>query len=231
MARKKKPETVRRTVLSSAGGAGIALLFAAGLFWIALSQLKGFFAGEILALMVIGILGGALNRIFVPENRVTYVFAAVVIVEIIILLQLPLPWSGLWPLMIPANACGVMAGEMIRLGVLSLKSIPEKNINSKGQKMNTDVTALTTDMLRFSEILEIMNISTLARNYANMARTLESEPSDEAVEEVREWVRLTLKGGSGSLGDLYVHKDGEVDAILNPEYEDLLQKLTDFANG
>lgn len=97
--------------------------------------------------------------------------------------------------------------------------------------MNTDVTALVTDMLRFSEILEIMNISTLARNYANMARTLQSEPSDEAVEEVREWVLLTLKGGAGSLGDLYVHKDGEVDAILNPEYEELLQKLTDFANG
>lgn len=99
------------------------------------------------------------------------------------------------------------------------------------EMMNTNVTALTTDMLRFSELLEIMKNSTLARNYANMARTLESEPSDEAVEEVREWVRLTVKGGAGSLNDLYVQKDGEVDSILNPEYEELLQRLTDFANG
>lgn len=122
MARKKRPESVRNIVLTSAGGVGIALLFAAGIFWIALSQLKGTFAGEILTLMIVGILGGALNRIFVPENRVTYVFAAVVTVEVILLFQLSSPWSGLWPLMIPANACGVMAGEMIRLGILTLKS-------------------------------------------------------------------------------------------------------------
>lgn len=98
--------------------------------------------------------------------------------------------------------------------------------------MNTDVTALTIDMLRFSELLEIMRIPTLARNYATMARTLQVEPSDEAVEEVREWVRLTHKGGSGGLGDLYVqNENGSVDEFLNPEYEELLQKLTDFANG
>lgn len=129
LSRKRKPQSVKNIVLTSAGGVGIALLFGAGIFWIALSELRGHFAGEIFILMLTGILGGALNRIFVPENRVTYVFAAVVIVEIIILLQLALPWSGLWPLMIPANACGVMTGEMIRLGVLSLKSISKKNIN------------------------------------------------------------------------------------------------------
>lgn len=77
-----------------------------------------------------------------------------------------------------------------------------------------------------------MKIPGLAQNYAAKAMELRSDPSDQDVEEVREWVRLTLRGGSGGLGDLYVQKqDGSVDRFLNARYEELLQKLTDFANG
>jgi hypothetical protein len=98
--------------------------------------------------------------------------------------------------------------------------------------MNTDVHALTIDMLRFGALLQSMKISGLAQNYAAKAMELQSDSSDQNVEEVREWVRLTLKGGSGGLGDLYVHnQDGTVDQFLNDQYNELLQKLTDFANG
>jgi hypothetical protein len=98
--------------------------------------------------------------------------------------------------------------------------------------MSTDVHALTIDMLRFSALLNDMNVTGLDRKYAENAMVLQSDSSDQNVEEVREWVRLTLKGGSGGLGDLYVQKpDGSLDQLLNAQYEELLQKLTDFANG
>lgn len=98
--------------------------------------------------------------------------------------------------------------------------------------MNTDTHSLTIDMLRFSALLHSMNITVLDQNYATKAMELQSDPSDEHVEAVREWVRLTLKGTSGGLSDLYVHNpDGTVNEALNAQYEELLHKLTDFANG
>jgi hypothetical protein len=102
----------------------------------------------------------------------------------------------------------------------------------KKPEMNTDTHALTIDMLRFSALLHSMNIAGLDRSYATKAMELQSDPSDQNVEDVREWVRLTLKGGSGGLGDRYVHNpDGTVNESLNTQYEELLQNLTDFANG
>jgi hypothetical protein len=98
--------------------------------------------------------------------------------------------------------------------------------------MTTDVNALTLDMLKFAGLLRLIWQPQLAQNYESLAMELRSDPSEQGVEETREWVRTTLKGGSGSLGDRYVQKkDGSPDVVLNREYRDLLQKLTDFAIG
>lgn len=98
--------------------------------------------------------------------------------------------------------------------------------------MTTDTKALVTDMFQFSALLHTMGADVLSRNYAAKAMSLQSDSSDQNVKEVRDWVRLTLKGGSGGLGDQYVqHSDGSVNRPLTAQYEKLLQRLTDFANG
>ena len=97
--------------------------------------------------------------------------------------------------------------------------------------MKTDTEALTADMMRFASLLRHMNLSVVALKYESLARALQTEPSAESVEEVRLWLRSSLKGGSGSLSDRYVQKDGAVDEVLNAEYEELLQKFTDFVNA
>lgn len=96
--------------------------------------------------------------------------------------------------------------------------------------MTTDVNSLALDMLTFSGLLRIIRQPQLAENYEARAKYLLSNPAAEDVEETRAWVRLTLQGGAGGLGDTYVHKtDGAVDEVLNQQYQDLLQKMTDFA--
>jgi hypothetical protein len=97
--------------------------------------------------------------------------------------------------------------------------------------MKTDTEVLAADMMRFASLLRHMNLSVVALKYESLARALQSEPSEESVEEVRLWLRSSMKGGSGSLSDRYVQKDGAVDEVLNAEYEELLQKFTDFVNA
>jgi hypothetical protein len=99
--------------------------------------------------------------------------------------------------------------------------------------MTTDLNALTLDMLKFAMLLRAIRQPELARNYESTALELRwSDPSDQNVEDVRAWVRLTLRGGTGGLGDMYVQKkDGTVDAALNQEYWNLLKRMTDFASG
>ena len=98
--------------------------------------------------------------------------------------------------------------------------------------MTTDVNALALDMLTFSGLLRIIRQPQLAENYEARAKYFLSGPAEEEVEETRAWVRLTLQGGSGGLGDMYVQKtDGSVDESLTRQYTELLQKLTDFAKG
>jgi hypothetical protein len=98
--------------------------------------------------------------------------------------------------------------------------------------MTADVNELTLDMLSFSGLLRHIRQLELAENYEARAMYVRSNPGAEAVEETRAWVGLTLMGGAGGLGDSYVQKtDGSVDRVLNQQYQDLLQKLTDFANG
>lgn len=99
--------------------------------------------------------------------------------------------------------------------------------------MTTDINTLTFDMLKFATLLRVIQLPELAQNYESRALWLRwSDPASEDIEETRSWVRLTLKGGAGGLGDRYVHKrDGSVDDELNQEYWELLGKMTDFANG
>jgi len=98
--------------------------------------------------------------------------------------------------------------------------------------MNTDVNSLTLDMLQFGSLLRVLRQAELAKNYETLALELRSDPSAHAVEDAREWVRRTLRGGSGGLGDIYVQKkDGSLDVVLNGLYEGLLNELTAFANG
>jgi hypothetical protein len=99
-------------------------------------------------------------------------------------------------------------------------------------EMTTDVNSLALDMLTFSGLLRIIRQPQLAENYEARAKYLLSNPAAEDVEETRAWVRLTLQGGAGGLGDRYVQKtDGAVDEVLNQQYQELLQKMTDFALG
>ncbi|MBT2550977.1 hypothetical protein [Arthrobacter sp. ISL-65] len=98
--------------------------------------------------------------------------------------------------------------------------------------MTTDTNALTLDMLKFAGLLRLISQPQLAQNYESLAVELRSEPSDEAVEDARHWVRTTLRGGAGGLGDQYVlKKDGSLDDVLDQEYQGLLQKLSGFAYG
>jgi len=97
--------------------------------------------------------------------------------------------------------------------------------------MGTDIDTLTLDMLRFASLLRIMELAKLAQNYEDLAVKLRADSSTKAVDEAREWVFGSFGQGSGSLSDRYVYKNGSVDDVLNAEYEELLQKLTDFANG
>lgn len=98
--------------------------------------------------------------------------------------------------------------------------------------MVNDANALTLDMLKFAGLLRLIRQPQLAQNYESLAVELRSDPSDEAVEDARDWVRAALRGGAGGLGDQYVQKkDGSRDDVLDQKYQEPLQRLTDFANG
>ncbi len=98
--------------------------------------------------------------------------------------------------------------------------------------MELDINILTLDMLRFSELLRLMNKFALAQNYESLAVDLRADASPQAVKDVREFILDSFRGGMGGLTDLYVQKkDGSLDEVLNAEYERVLQKLTDFVNG
>lgn len=97
--------------------------------------------------------------------------------------------------------------------------------------MTTNVEELASDMMRFAFLLRHMDLVAVVLKCEAFARALQSEPTQESVEEVRLWLRGAMKGGSGSLSDRYVQKEGAVDEVLNAEYEGLLQKFTDFVNA
>lgn len=97
--------------------------------------------------------------------------------------------------------------------------------------MQNKIGLLTEDMSRFAFILRVMGLSDLAQKYEQLAGKLRNDQSPDAVNQARAWVASSFGRGSGSLSDRYVYRDGAIDEGLNAEYETLLQKLTDFANG
>ena len=95
-----------------------------------------------------------------------------------------------------------------------------------------EVQNISGNMNRFASLLRLMRQPQLAQNYESLAERLRADSSAQTVNDAREWVTMTFRGTSGSLTDQYIQKeDGAVDPILTKEYEELLQKLTDFANG
>lgn len=95
----------------------MALVFALLIFFSMISVTNGKFAEEIVVLLVVGSVSGGLVRGFVREKLVTVVFALVVLGECVLLSQFPEPWSLLWLVLIPANAIGVMVGNVAREGL------------------------------------------------------------------------------------------------------------------
>lgn len=96
----------------------MALAFAIGIFFTVFSLNDGSNGMEIVALIVLGLAGGGLVRASVRENLVAVVLIVLVVAECALLSQFPEPWSRLWPVLIPANAIGVMVGNVVRLGLL-----------------------------------------------------------------------------------------------------------------
>lgn len=121
---KKSSSRVKDAVLEALAMLGIALLAGVVIFWSVNSELDGSYGMETATVLIAGILGGCLIRSFVHESKVTYVFAVLVIIEAILLNQAPLPWSGLWLLLIPGNAIGLMAGAGVQRVVVTSKPQP-----------------------------------------------------------------------------------------------------------
>lgn len=95
----------------------LALAFALGVFVTTFSLTNGSDGVEIVALVVLGLAGGGLVRGLVRENLVAVFFIVLVVGECVLLSQFSEPWSRLWPVLIPANAIGIMVGNIIRLGL------------------------------------------------------------------------------------------------------------------
>ena len=100
---------------------GVSLLFAVGIYWAVLQDLDGLYGLEIFVVVIAGLVGGGLVRRFVRDRNVLLVFIALVVVESAFLSQLPRPWSGLWLVLIPATALGLMAGEAVRQAIRAAK--------------------------------------------------------------------------------------------------------------
>lgn len=94
-----------------------ALAFALATFFVLFSLTSGSKGVEIAALIVLGLVGGGSARAFVRENFVAVVLFILVIAECALLSQSPEPWSRVWPVLIPANAIGVMVGNTVSEGL------------------------------------------------------------------------------------------------------------------
>lgn len=95
----------------------LALAFAIGIFVTTFSLTDGSDGVEIVALVVVGLAGGGLVRGLARENLVAVFFIVLVVGECVLLSQFSEPWSRLWPVLIPANAVGIMVGNIVRLGL------------------------------------------------------------------------------------------------------------------
>ena len=99
-------------------GLALPLLLVVALFALPLFQTGGSYSAEIVTVVVVGLVGGGLVRAVIRESWVTVTFVLVVAAEVFLTAQLPSPWSVLAPVLLPANAVGVMVGSYVRLWIL-----------------------------------------------------------------------------------------------------------------
>ena len=121
----QSPSYLRSFVKQAGIPLGIALSFSVALFITVFLGTDGAYALEAVVLIFTGLLGAGLIRVLVRENLVTVILFLVAIVECVVLAQLfPAPWSGLWAVLVPANAIGVMVGSVSRQAVLISEPTP-----------------------------------------------------------------------------------------------------------
>lgn len=102
--------------------------------------------------------------------------------------------------------------------------------------MATDINALTTDMLRFADLLKFVARPgpEVSVGFEDKARSLHSDPSLESVIETAEWLYEMLRHtGNGSIFDRYVSgvEYGSVDNELTDEYLRLASQLRNFGQS
>jgi hypothetical protein len=100
---------------------GVSVLFAVAIYWAVLQTLNGLYGLEILVVLTSGLVGGGLVRSFVRDRHVMLVFTVLAVVESVLLSQFPRPWSGLWLVLVLANALGLMVGDIARQGIRAAK--------------------------------------------------------------------------------------------------------------
>lgn len=95
----------------------------------------------------------------------------------------------------------------------------------------TNLHAVSLDMLAFGSLLRVRRLPALAQQYEAMALDMRADPTEADVEEAREWVGPTLRGGAGSLNDAYVQHHGKVDEYLDDWFEAIKLRLGEFSRG
>lgn len=130
-------------------GLGIGLIFTIVVFLAVRSELDGRYGTEVATVLIAGILGGSLVRRLARENRVAIVLVLLVIAETILLKQGPQPWPGLWPILVPGNAIGVLVGAAIRTGVRQSRPKPRDVwvVNGIGDPRSDSAKAKALDAL------------------------------------------------------------------------------------
>lgn len=100
---------------------GVAILFGGGIYWAVLQTLNGLYGLEIFVVVIAGLVGGGMVRSLVRDRHVMLVFIVLAVVESVFLSQFPRPWSGLWLVLVLANALGLMVGDIVREGIRAAK--------------------------------------------------------------------------------------------------------------
>ena len=116
-----KSQRRQRVVRDASIKLGVSIPFAVGTYWAVLQTLNGLYGLEIFVVLIAGLVGGGMVRSFVRDRNMMLVFIVLVVVESVFLSQLPRPWSGLWLVLVLANALGVMVGDIARQGIRAAK--------------------------------------------------------------------------------------------------------------
>lgn len=121
----QSPSQARNFVRYAGIPLGIAMAFSLALFFTVFLGTDGASGVETAVLILAGLLGGGLVRAWGRDNLVTVLLFILVIAECALVSRLlPSPWSGLWAVLIPANAIGVMVGSVTRQGLRISKPVP-----------------------------------------------------------------------------------------------------------